>query len=124
MNRDNNSRVVWTSDSGRVGDKKEQRGKGKKNKKGGANLASTGFPKDGVIRVRRETGGRGGKTVTVLYGTPGPDAARKDLLKELKQLCGCGGAVKEGRIEIKGDHRDKILAALADKGMDAKAAGG
>jgi len=83
-----------------------------------------GFPKDGTTRVRRETGGRGGKTVTVLYGVPGSDADRRQLLKKLKNICGCGGAHKEGRIEIQGDHRDKIMAILSDMNIVAKAAGG
>ena len=62
------------------------------------------MPGDGVLRVRRETGGRGGKTVTTISGASPADA--RDLAKALKKLCGSGGAVKDGIVEIQGDHRD------------------
>jgi translation initiation factor 1 len=79
---------------------------------------------DGVVRVRRETGGRGGKTVTAIYGVgPGEDE-RKRVAGELKKLCGTGGTVKDGTIEIQGDHRDKIVAALEQRGLTVKLAGG
>jgi len=123
MNHDNNSRLVWTSDQGQVGKISNPKSKKKqKNKPSPAKQA--GFPNDGVTRVRRETGGRGGKTVTVLYGVPGSPDDKSRLCKELKQICGCGGAAKDGRIEIQGDHRDKILGILEDKDIQAKAAGG
>ena len=79
---------------------------------------------DGVVRVRRETGGRGGKTVTVIYGVPLPEAKLKDLSGELKRLCGTGGTLKEGTIEIQGDHRDRIVTALEQRGYAVKLAGG
>ena len=123
MNHDSNSRLVWTSDRGQVGKISNPTSKKKlKNKVNPAKQA--GFPDDGVTRVRRETGGRGGKTVTVLYGAPGSADDKTRLCKELKQICGCGGAAKDGRIEIQGDHRDKIMCILEEKGIQAKAAGG
>ena len=79
---------------------------------------------DGIVRVRRETGGRGGKTVTAIYGVPLPEAKLKDLAGELKRLCGTGGTLKEGAIEIQGDHRDRIVAALEQRGYAVKLAGG
>jgi translation initiation factor 1 len=79
---------------------------------------------DGVVRVRRETGGRGGKTVTTVNGVPVAEAALKELAGELKRLCGTGGTVKDGVIEIQGDHRDKIVAALTQRGYTVKLAGG
>jgi translation initiation factor 1 len=79
---------------------------------------------DGRIRVRRETQGRGGKTVTTIAGVALNADALRDLAGELKRLCGCGGAVKNGVIEIQGDHCDRILAALRERGMDAIRAGG
>ncbi len=127
MSDDKNSRMVWNSDQGRVGGASEGRSSKKgirlrrKAKPAGADA---GFPNDGVTRVRREKSGRGGKTVTVLYGLPGTSDDRTKLFKELKQKCGCGGSCKEGRVEIQGDHRDKLLAMLAEKGIEAKAAGG
>ena len=79
---------------------------------------------DGVVRVRRETGGRGGKTVTVIYGVALAEAKLKDLAGELKRLCGTGGTLKDGTIEIQGDHRDRIVAALEQRGYTVKLAGG
>jgi translation initiation factor 1 len=79
---------------------------------------------DGIVRVRRETGGRGGKTVTTVNGVPVNEAALKDLAGELKRLCGTGGTVKDGIVEIQGDHRDKIVAALTQRGYTVKLAGG
>ena len=79
---------------------------------------------DGVVRVRRETGGRGGKTVTAIYGVGPSEDERKRVAGELKKLCGTGGTVKDGTIEIQGDHRDKIVAALERRGLTVKLAGG
>jgi translation initiation factor 1 len=79
---------------------------------------------DGIVRVRRETGGRGGKTITGIYGVALAEAKLKDLAGELKRLCGTGGTVKDGTIEIQGDHRDKIVAALEQRGYTVKRAGG
>ncbi len=79
---------------------------------------------DGIARVRREISGRGGKTVTTISGIQLKTDELKDLTKELKQLCGSGGALKDGIIEIQGDHRDKIVAALQDRGFTVKLAGG
>ena len=121
MNRDGDN-VVWNSDQGYVGSKPEKRSRKGGKQRGGT--AASGFPADGVTRVRREKGGRGGKTVTVLYGVPGRDDDRLLLLKDLKKTCGCGGAYKDGRIEIQGDHRDSILTLLGERGIVAKAAGG
>jgi translation initiation factor 1 len=79
---------------------------------------------DGIVRVRRETGGRGGKTVTAIYGVAVGEEQLKDLAGVLKRLCGTGGTVKDGAIEIQGDHRDRILAALEQRGYTVKLAGG
>jgi translation initiation factor 1 len=88
-------------------------------------LKKPGAPRgDGVVRVRRETGGRGGKTVTAIYGVPLPESKLKDLAGELKRLCGTGGTLKDGTIEIQGDHRDRIVAALEQRGYTVKLAGG
>lgn len=80
------------------------------------------LPDDGVIRVFREKGGRGGKVVTVVHGLPAADLA--PLASELKRLCGSGGAVKAGAVEIQGDHREKVAARLETRGYRVKLAGG
>lgn len=79
---------------------------------------------DGVVRVRRETKGRGGRTVTVIDGIPLPNAGLRELATKLKQICGSGGSVKQGTIEIQGDHRDKVLAALKTRDYNVKLTGG
>jgi translation initiation factor 1 len=79
---------------------------------------------DGILRVRRETGGRGGKTVTTISGAPGGDAELRTLAKELKRVCGSGGSVKDGVIEIQGDHRDRVVQRLQSLGHTVKLAGG
>lgn len=79
---------------------------------------------DGIVRIRRETSGRKGKGVTTLSGIPLPEKELKVLAKQLKKRCGTGGAVKEGVIEIQGDHRDTLKQALVKHGYQAKFAGG
>lgn len=79
---------------------------------------------DGVVRVRRESKGRGGKTVMVITGLPLDPPALSALAGDLKRVCGCGGTSKDGVIEIQGDHGEKILAELARRGYKAKRAGG
>lgn len=80
--------------------------------------------KPGVVYVERSKKGRGGKTVTLVLNLPGSDAAKSALLKELKTACGAGGALKDGQLEIQGDHRERLLAELAARGHTVKARGG
>jgi translation initiation factor 1 len=76
------------------------------------------------VRVSREVAGRGGKGVSVITGLPLSGAELDALATTLKKLCGAGGAAKEGRIEIQGDHRDRLVAELVKLGYDAKRSGG
>ena len=79
----------------------------------------------GRVDVRRETGGRGGKTVTVVDGFIGIGLPEKEqLCKKMRGACGCGGTVKEGRIEIQGDQRETIARILTEAGFRAVMAGG
>ncbi|HEY6838794.1 MAG TPA: translation initiation factor Sui1 [Geobacteraceae bacterium] len=79
---------------------------------------------DGIVRVQRESKGRGGKTVTVVTGVAGDDGALAKLAGELKRRCGSGGTVKDGTIEIQGDHRDILVTELERRGFKVKRAGG
>jgi translation initiation factor 1 len=81
-------------------------------------------PNDGVVRIFRERGGRGGKVVTVVRGLPERGEALTGRAGELKRLCGAGGAVKDGAIEIQGDHRERIAERLRALGYSVKLAGG
>ena len=76
------------------------------------------------VRVGREIAGRAGKGVTVISGLPYDGAQLGDLATRLKRLCGAGGAVKNGVIEIQGDHRDRVVAELDKLGLEAKRSGG
>ncbi|MEM1113814.1 MAG: translation initiation factor Sui1 [Pseudomonadota bacterium] len=79
---------------------------------------------DGIVRIHRETKGRGGKAVTLIKGLALPDSELKSLAKTLKKRCGVGGAVKEGVIEIQGDQRDTLKRELEARGHIVKLAGG
>ncbi len=79
---------------------------------------------DGVIRVSRETKGRAGKGVTLVKGLALEPAALAELGKRLKAACGSGGTVKDGVIELQGDHRDAVVQALGRQGWTVKLAGG
>jgi len=76
------------------------------------------------VKIRRETQGRRGKTVTTVSGIAARPAVLEDLASALKQKCGAGGAVKDGVIEIQGDHREKVKAELEARGYVVKFAGG
>jgi translation initiation factor 1 len=77
-----------------------------------------------VVRVLRDAKGRGGKTVTVVTGISLPDKDLDALGKQLKAACGSGGTVKDGVIEVQGDHVDHVVALLVAQGYKAKRAGG
>lgn len=114
-----NSRLVYSSATGRVCPEC-----GKAVATCICKKKSASSPGDGIVRVRRECKGRGGKTVTVISGLPLNEAGVKVVAGELKKRCGTGGTVKDGVIEIQGDHRELLLAELATRGFKAKAAGG
>ncbi|MGB4870482.1 MAG: hypothetical protein WBP47_10540 [Candidatus Promineifilaceae bacterium] len=81
-------------------------------------------PDQHTAAIRRETKGRGGKTVTVIMDLQLTPDDLKELSKQLKQKCGSGGAVKEAVIEIQGDHRETIAAELRKLGYKTKFVGG
>ncbi|HYL02364.1 MAG TPA: stress response translation initiation inhibitor YciH [Steroidobacteraceae bacterium] len=76
------------------------------------------------VRVGREVAGRAGKGVSVIRGLPLGREALEELAARLKRLCGAGGAVRDGTIEIQGEHRDRLVAELIRLGYPAKRAGG
>ncbi|WP_213132616.1 stress response translation initiation inhibitor YciH [Citrobacter sp. FP75] len=106
---DDNSRLVYSTESGRIDEPKvvPERPKG-----------------DGIVRIQRQTNGRKGKGVCLITGIDLNDTELTKLAAELKKKCGCGGAVKNGVIEIQGDKRDLIKSLLEAKGMKVKLAGG
>ncbi len=104
-----NSRRVYSTDGGRVPEPRRRE------------APAAGPPRDGIVRVSRTSSGRRGKTVTLVTGLPPGDL--RAVAGELKRLCGSGGAVKEGTVEIQGDHRARIVEHLAGR-YRVKAAGG
>jgi translation initiation factor 1 len=83
-----------------------------------------GFPDDGIVRISREKGARGGKTVTVVRGLPERGQALEARAGELKRLCGAGGTVRDNTIEVQGDHRERVAERLRELGYKVKLAGG
>jgi translation initiation factor 1 len=73
---------------------------------------------DGVVRVSRESKGRGGKTVTLVRGLSLDDASLAALGKRLRSACGSGGTVKDGVLEVQGDHAERVIALLQAEGFD------
>ena len=104
-----NSRRVYSTDGGRVPEPRRRES------------PAAGPPRDGIVRVSRTSSGRRGKTVTLVTGLPPGDL--RAVAGELKRLCGSGGAVKEGTVEIQGDHRARIVEHLTGR-YRVKAAGG
>ncbi|GAC1394284.1 MAG: translation initiation factor Sui1 [Ktedonobacteraceae bacterium] len=106
--------VVYSTDSGRIRPRPDDRqASGELTKKS-----------DGIVRIMRDRKQRGGKTVTVITGVLASEEALTALAQQLKKLCGSGGTVKEGTIEIQGDHCDKVQAKLLELGYKVKRAGG
>jgi translation initiation factor 1 len=81
-------------------------------------------PRDGVVRLFRDRGGRHGKTVTVIHGLPERGPALEARLSEMKRLCGAGGTLRDGVVEIQGDHRERLARHLRELGYPVKLAGG
>jgi translation initiation factor 1 len=117
--KNTNSRLVYSSQSGRICPKC-------KNPINGCACSKSKAPPsgDGIVRVGRETKGRKGKGMTLITGVPLPADGLKKLAKELKQKCGTGGTLKDGVIEIQGDHRDALIEMLKNKGWTVKKSGG
>ena len=90
----------------------------------GPGASASRAPDDGVVRLFRDRGGRNGKTVTVIRGLPERGGALEARAAELKRLCGAGGGVKDGAVEIQGDHRERVAARLRELGHTVKLAGG
>lgn len=116
--------VVYSTESGRITTCPDC---GQSYKNCRCNQPSSSQPKkknDGIVRIMRDRKQRGGKTVTVITGVPGSENEIATLTQQLKKLCGSGGTVKDGNIEIQGDHCDKVQDKLTGLGYKVKRAGG
>lgn len=109
----NGHRTVWSSDQGDLR-------KNESSSRGAASLP----PQQQTVYLHHDSKGRGGKTVTVVKKLILSEEDLKELAKKLKQVCGSGGTIKDGEIEIQGEHREKIAEALMKLGYKVKIAGG
>lgn len=117
-------RVVYSTDGGRINTCPECGQLYKNCRCGSHTTPGTTKKSDGIVRVMRDRKQRGGKTVTVITGVPVSADSLAALAQQLKKLCGSGGTVKDGNIEIQGDHCDKVQAKLTELGYKVKRAGG
>jgi translation initiation factor 1 len=111
MAKRGDTKVVWSSSDGDL--RKARDPQVKARLEGG-----------GRVKVRRETAGRRGKTVTTVSNVPVDDDGLKALAGRLKKRCGVGGSAKDGIVELQGDHRDAVVAVLEAEGYDVVLAGG
>ena len=109
----NENRTVWTSNQGDI----------RKQESGMRKVVSLP-PQQQTVYLHRDSKGRGGKTVTLVKKLVLSEDDLKELAKKLKQVCGSGGTVKDGEIEIQGEHRERIAEALQKMGYKTKIAGG
>src|SRR4051812_36092732 len=109
---DRDARPVWSSDGGDLRRTRKE------------TSAPPQHARGGRVKVRRETSGRRGKAVTTISNVPVDDAELRELGARLKKRCGVGGSVKDGVIELQGDHRDVVAELLRASGYDVVLAGG
>jgi len=116
----NHSRLVYSTDKGRLCPACHQSRENCTCKEGEPAAPAT----DGIVRLRRETKGRGGRAVTVISGVPLAGDELKALARALKQRCGVGGSLKGATIEIQGDQRQLLKEELEQRGFRVKFSGG
>ena len=109
----NKNRTVWSSDQGDL-----------RNKPPRTSRIKSLPPREQTVYLHRDSKGRGGKAVTLVKKLVLSDDDMKGLATKLKQICGSGGTVKDGIIEIQGENREKIAEALRKMGYQVKIAGG
>ena len=119
MQSRSNSSLVYSTDQGRICP-----GCGRPVVECACAARQTVSKGDGIVRISRQTKGRKGKGVSCVAGLPLPPDKLEALARQLKQRCGAGGAVKDGVIEIQGDHRDALALELKKLGYTVKLAGG
>jgi translation initiation factor 1 len=112
-------RLVYSTDGGRVAQPKGSKGR---DRDSGPALPQA--PEDGIVRLWRMKGGRGGKTVTVITGLPRDERQLDAIAVELRRFIGAGGGVRQGAVEIQGDHRERLQQKLSQLGYRVKLAGG
>ena len=127
---DGGDRLVYSSASGRVcascgraETRCQCRGKGARARNKAREEAASVKSSDGIVRVGRSTKGRRGKIVSTVTGISMDEDELIALAGELKRRCGSGGALKDGVIEIQGEHRDTLIEELEKRGFKVKRVG-
>ncbi len=130
MTRDDGDRLVYSSADGRICPECRRseirckcRGKSARTRIKAKEVAAAAEASDGIVRVGRSTKGRKGKVVTIVTGVPVPPDELRTLAGDLKRSCGTGGALKDGVIEIQGEHRDTLVSELEKRGFKVKRVG-
>ena len=123
MTNDNKHSLVYSTENGDLRKEVASKSNSKSNPLAKQDT-HPGIKNDGIIRIRREIKGRGGKTVTMIYGLPMKGVDLENFAKTIKQSCGTGGQLSDGILMIQGDKANFILSVLTDKGYTAKLAGG
>ena len=116
--------LVYSTEDGVMNKSSQPSSKNKRRNKVKPATSSIKNPNKQGVRIMRESKGRGGKSVSVITGLHLDKDALKELGKTLKAQLGTGGAIKQGNIEIQGDHREKLVELLDKQGIKAKIAGG
>lgn len=119
----NDSRLVYSTDGGRVRETLTPHNRKAASAAPGS-ARPGGPPDDGVVRIQRDSRGRGGKTATAISGLPGTEAELDTLLKSLKQYCGAGGSRDGQVLVLQGDQRERLLERLTALGHKPKLSGG
>ena len=116
------SRLVYSTDGGRARPPAAPAARSRSSPPSAPSAPS--IPDDGVVRLFRDRGRRGGKVVTVVRGLRERGPAWERIAGELKRLCGAGGTIKDGSIEVQGDHRERVAEWLRAHDYTVKLAGG
>jgi translation initiation factor 1 len=121
MGNEENARLVYSTDTGRIC---PQCGLPVESCHCAQNRGSSTKHADGVVRVALDRKHRRGKTMTIVSGAPGDEAELAQLCRELKKLLATGGSAHDGQVELQGDHRERVVAYFAARGIKTKRVGG
>ncbi len=121
MSDQDNARLVYSTDTGRIC---PQCGLPVERCRCSQNRGSSTKQTDGAVRIALDRKHRRGKMMTIVSGAPGDEVELAQICRELKKLLATGGAVNEGRLELQGDHRERVAAYFAARGIKTKRVGG
>ena len=121
MGNEENARLVYSTDAGRIC---PQCGLPVENCRCSQNRGSSTKQTDGAVRIALDRKHRRGKMITIISGTLGDDTELAQLCRELKKLLATGGSAHDGQVDLQGDHRERVAAYFAARGIKTKRVGG